>query len=168
MVMTGNVQVMQDHISLGRDMIIPAVLTAESINAYECLATSIHQGNSIAGAPHKEEQTLAIIQLSHAGRQSPNVIGGRRPFVPPLAPSAVPLDFVPHGRGSSAGFGYLATNAFSSLMHYLMFQTPRQMTRADIEVVIDAFVRGAQLAARSGFDGVEIHGGHGCEHLKCS
>ena len=36
-----------------------------------------------------------------------------------------------------------------------------EMTQDEIDDVIDAFARGAQDAARIGFDGVEIHGAHG-------
>ncbi|PSS37442.1 hypothetical protein PHLCEN_2v649 [Hermanssonia centrifuga] len=50
---------------------------------------------------------------------------------------------------------------FSSLIQALMFQTPRAMTSSSIHDVISAFARGAELAARSGFDGIELHAGHG-------
>jgi len=37
----------------------------------------------------------------------------------------------------------------------------RAMTAADIDDVIDSFARAAQAAEQVGFDGVELHGGHG-------
>src|SRR3546814_342327 len=37
----------------------------------------------------------------------------------------------------------------------------RPMTEADIDAVIEAFVRGGESAYRLGFDGVALHGGHG-------
>jgi anthraniloyl-CoA monooxygenase len=40
-------------------------------------------------------------------------------------------------------------------------QTPREMTRADMEKVRDEFVRSAQMAARAGFDWLELHYAHG-------
>lgn len=38
---------------------------------------------------------------------------------------------------------------------------PRELTKEEIEVLIAKFVRAAERAKAAGFDGVEIHGGHG-------
>jgi len=40
-------------------------------------------------------------------------------------------------------------------------QVPREMTRADMDVVRDAFVQGVRYAERAGFDMVELHAAHG-------
>jgi len=40
-------------------------------------------------------------------------------------------------------------------------QVPREMTRADMDVVRDDFVRAAKMAARAGFDLLELHCAHG-------
>ena len=40
-------------------------------------------------------------------------------------------------------------------------QTPREMTRADMDKVRHAFVRSAEMAARAGFDWLELHYAHG-------
>jgi anthraniloyl-CoA monooxygenase len=40
-------------------------------------------------------------------------------------------------------------------------QTPREMTRADLDKVRDEFVRAAQMADRAGFDWLELHYAHG-------
>ena len=40
-------------------------------------------------------------------------------------------------------------------------QTPREMTRADMDTVCDQFVAATQRAARAGFDMVEFHAAHG-------
>ncbi len=40
-------------------------------------------------------------------------------------------------------------------------QTPKAMTRADMDMVRDQFVSAAQMADRAGFDMVEIHAAHG-------
>jgi 2,4-dienoyl-CoA reductase-like NADH-dependent reductase (Old Yellow Enzyme family) len=92
------------------------------------------------------------MQLSHAGRQSPNVLGGRRPFAPPLSPSAIAL-----------GSGKKNKGFLSSLFHRLLFQVPQEMSLANIDDVVEGFVRGAKLAALTGFDGVQLHAAHGCE-----
>ena len=168
MVTTGNVQVKRDHLSLGRDMVVPEVLTEENVRPFQRLAAAMHGDCTITAEPKacrdgvRKERTLAIMQLSHGGRQSPNILGGRWPFVSPLAPSAVPLHFTSRKGREAANIGKWLSQALSMLMHKLMFQTPRAMSPGDIDTVIGAFVRGAQLAARSGFDGVELHAGHGC------
>ena len=158
MIMTGNVQVSKDHLSLGRDMVVPEELTPVNVEPFTRLAETIHGKEERRNPP--EEHVLAIMQLCHAGRQSPSIIGGRSPFTAPLAPSAVPLDF--HSP-VSYNLGGLLSSTISSLMHQIMFPTPRAMSLSDIDAAINAFVRGAELAARSGFDGIELHAGHGCE-----
>ncbi|KAJ8081803.1 hypothetical protein PM082_007649 [Marasmius tenuissimus] len=138
MIITGNVQVSDTHLTLGRDMVVPAELNEAALESYRKLASSIHKGDG----------TLAIMQLSHAGRQSSNFIGGRLPFVPPLGPSAIPV---------APG----ASGLLSWLFHRLLFTTPRAMTSSDVERTITGFVRGAELAINSGFDGVQLHVAHG-------
>lgn len=127
-------------------MIIPTILSQGTIRPFAKLATAIHRNNlDPLHAP------LAIMQLSHSGRQSPNILGGRAPFMPPSAPSPVPLRLSPAG-------GVVGT-----LIHSLLFQTPREMNSQDVDNVISGFVRGATLASLSGFDGVELHAAHGCK-----
>jgi len=150
MIITGNVQVSTDHLTLGRDMTIPEHLTEENLVPFKKLSASIHGLYSSQGATsHNSNRTLAIMQLSHPGRQSSNFIGGRAPFKAPLAPSAVRLG------GKQLGF-------MSNAIHALMFQTPRPMSYVDIAEMIQAFVKGAQAAYQSGFDGIQLHVAHGC------
>ena len=148
MMITGNVQVSSEHLSLGRDMVVPPVLTENSVRPFKRLAEAMHGEH-----PSNSQPTLAIMQLSHTGRQSANLIGGRLPFAAPLAPSAIRLDLDKTGSIS-----------LSSLLSWLMFQTPREMSHDDIDATVGAFVRGARLAVESGFDGVELHSGHGCTY----
>lgn len=163
MVITGNVQVERDHLSLGRDMIVPGVLISEGIAPFKKLASVIHgEGiRSLDPSSEHRRRPMAILQLSHSGRQSANVLGGRWPFVRPLAPSPLPLGRSPTSRlGPRSSLSVL----FSDFIHALAFQVPRAMSTRHIDGTIEAFVRGAQLAARSGFDGVELHAAHGCEY----
>ena len=158
MVCTGNVQVCGDHLTLGRDMVVPSRLTPETVEPYARLARAIHYGDpDIVAEEGSLPKTLAIMQLSHSGRQSTNIIGGRWPFVPPLAPSALPV-----GRSASKDEGF-ASALLSRLMYTILFQTPRAMSSTDIRSVMRSFVRGAELAVASGFDGVQLHAAHGCE-----
>ncbi|KAJ3858013.1 hypothetical protein EV368DRAFT_28993 [Lentinula lateritia] len=142
MIVTGNVQVSKQHLTLGRDMVVPKVLTNQTIQPFQQLAQVIH-GN-------QHSHSLAIMQLNHAGRQSSNILGGRLPFVSPLGPSAVRFGHSKRNQG-----------AISNLFHRLLFQTPRAMSSADIDNVVSEFVRGASLTLQSGFDGVQLHVAHG-------
>ncbi|MFF4229679.1 NADH:flavin oxidoreductase/NADH oxidase family protein [Streptomyces sp. NPDC001820] len=80
-----------------------------------------------------------ILQLSHPGRQTMrgNVLPGRRQDV--VGPSPVPLTV-----GGSR-----------------LIRPPRALSDAEITVIIGRFARAAQIAADTGFHGVEIHAAHG-------
>ncbi|KAG1729159.1 hypothetical protein EDB19DRAFT_1744616 [Suillus lakei] len=146
MILTGNVQVSPQHLTLGRDIVVPPTLNAEDIRPFEKLAEVIH--GAVGGT-----RSLAIMQLSHAGRQSVNFIGGRPPFVAPLAPSSLRVG-ADHTENRGRG-------AISDLMFHALFQVPTEMTTQDILHVQSSFVRGALLAYKSGFDGVQVHAAHG-------
>ena len=149
MVITGNVQVSDDHLSLGRDITVPLVLTDNTIQPFRELGTVIR-----GTGEQSRDKTLAIMQLSHAGRQSANILGGRWPFVSPQAPSAVRMQLDKESRPTIP--------SFSNLLARVMFQKPKQLSQDEIDRIIVAFARGARLALQSGFDGVELHAGHGC------
>ncbi|KAL1651589.1 hypothetical protein SLS61_005251 [Didymella pomorum] len=95
----------------------------------------------------QEEGTPTLVQLVHPGRQSPPKAGDRGFFEPTMAPSAVPLNI---GNG-------LLERAVAKLA----FGTPKEMTVADIEEVVDQFAYAAKLSYEAGFKGVELHGAHG-------
>ncbi|KAG1753607.1 uncharacterized protein EDB91DRAFT_1043445 [Suillus paluster] len=145
MVLTGNVQVSPQHLTLGRDIVVPATLNAEDLKPFERLAEVIHGG--VDGA-----RSLAIMQLSHAGRQSARFIGGRSPFVAPLAPSPVRV---------GAGNPGAVRDVIADFVFHTLFQAPTEMTTQDILHVQSSFVRGSLLAYESGFDGVQVHAAHG-------
>ncbi|MFT6099587.1 MAG: 2,4-dienoyl-CoA reductase-like NADH-dependent reductase (Old Yellow Enzyme family) [Arenicella sp.] len=72
-------------------------------------------------------------QISHAGRQTQKAVNPR-----PKAPSSVKLG-LPGGQ----------------------FGEPVAMTQADIDTVIEGFVRCARVVKRAGFTGVQVHAAHG-------
>ena len=80
-----------------------------------------------------QNDTLLIMQINHAGKQSPKVLS---PV--PVAPSAVPLQ-------GMEGF----------------INPPRALENDEIEVLIRQFARAAEIADKTGFSGVQIHGAHG-------
>ncbi|WP_028228228.1 NADH:flavin oxidoreductase/NADH oxidase family protein [Paraburkholderia ferrariae] len=75
------------------------------------------------------------LQINHPGRQMQSNLGQET-----WAPSAVPL-------------------ALGKMSRH--FGTPRAMTQAMIEEVIQRFARTARLGEMAGFSGVEIHAAHG-------
>jgi len=74
-----------------------------------------------------------IMQISHAGRQTPKAISRQ-----PVAPSAVVLE----GVMGMAG-------------------VPRELERSEIDILVRRFARTASVARQAGFDGVQLHGAHG-------
>src|SRR6266403_1093181 len=85
MIITGNVQVSRDHLSLGKDMVVPEIITSDTLRSYETLARTMRPASERNASKNRDDvsipRTLIIMQLSHAGRQSPIVLGGRSPFV---------------------------------------------------------------------------------------
>lgn len=158
MIVTGNIQVSREHLTLGRDIVVPEVLNEETLAPFRKLARIIHAEDS------REPSTrpLAIVQLSHVGRQSPNFIGGRKLGIPPMAPSSVRLGSNNRAR-SRDGVTSLDSKDRPHLYFRALFQQPREMTLHDIKQVQLAFTRGALAALEAGFDGVQLHCAHGCE-----
>ena len=76
-----------------------------------------------------QNDTLLIMQINHAGKQSPAVINKT-----PLAPSAVPL---------------VGMDGF--------INPPRELTADEINGLIQQFVQTAKIAEQAGFSGVQIH-----------
>jgi 2,4-dienoyl-CoA reductase-like NADH-dependent reductase (Old Yellow Enzyme family) len=154
MIITGNVQVSRDHLTLGKDMVVPETITSNTLHSYKALARAMRpvseQNLSKNQGDVSMPRTLIIMQVSHAGRQSPIVLGGRFPFVPPLAPSAL-------------GLGRSASGWFARLTYKIGFPTPRIMSLQDIDSVVNRFMLSATLAHDAGFDGIELHASHGCK-----
>jgi anthraniloyl-CoA monooxygenase len=91
---------------------------------------------------HRESEAKIGIQLSHAGRKGSTRVlweGEDEPLAegnwPLIAPSPIP--YRPHN------------------------QTPREMTRVDMDQVATDFVRATVMAATAGFDLLELHLAHG-------
>jgi len=91
---------------------------------------------------HRESEAKIGIQLAHAGRKGSTRVpweGEDEPLVtgnwPLIAPSPIP--YRPHN------------------------QTPREMTRGDMDQVGTDFVRSTKMADAAGFDWLELHLAHG-------
>ncbi|MDY2797279.1 NADH:flavin oxidoreductase/NADH oxidase family protein [[Pasteurella] aerogenes] len=80
-----------------------------------------------------QNDTLLIMQINHAGKQSPKVLSPT-----PVAPSAVALQ-------GMDGF----------------INPPRALTEPEIDTLIEQFATTAKIAEKAGFSGVQIHAAHG-------
>ncbi|MGI6152703.1 MAG: FAD-dependent oxidoreductase [Christensenellaceae bacterium] len=93
------------------------------------------QRDSIGAIPqavHKYDGAKIFAQIYHCGRQTtPAINGGYQP----VAPSAIPCP--------SCGV------------------MPRELALPEIETLVKKFGDAAERAKQAGFDGIEIHGGHG-------
>lgn len=122
LILTGNVQIDRRHLERPGNVAIDGEPDKDGMAALTAWAEAAKS----SGAP-------VIMQLSHAGRQTPKSVNER-----PMAPSDVALD-LPGGT----------------------FGPPRAMTEQEIETAIAAFGRAAAVAERAGFDGVQLHAAHG-------
>ncbi|MEM9840948.1 MAG: NADH:flavin oxidoreductase/NADH oxidase family protein [Pseudomonadota bacterium] len=122
LLITGNVQVDRKHLEHPGNIVIEA---AQGDARHEQL-------RALAEAAQKDG-AKAIMQISHAGRQTPKVVNPA-----PLAPSVVGLQ-LPGGT----------------------FGTPRSMTAAQLGDVESRFAYAARIAAQTGFAGVQVHAAHG-------
>ena len=121
LLLTGNVQVDRHHLERPGNVVIDAEPDA-----------AMRAGLAAWSAAARAGGARVLMQLSHAGRQTPDSVNAR-----PAAPSAVAL-------GLPAGFG-----------------EPRAMDEDEILAVRDGFLRAARVARETGFDGVQIHAAHG-------
>ncbi|KAK4114815.1 NADPH dehydrogenase [Canariomyces notabilis] len=152
LVITGSLEVDANNVALAGE---PAVSTSTPdstlIPAFAALARAC-RALKARSSPSDDDtgtgkRTPTIVQINHAGRQSPRGASLRGLFTPPMAPSAIPL---------VVGQGWLA-----HLLQLLAFPTPREMTAEDIVTVKGQFARAARIVAEAGFDGIELHGAHG-------
>ena len=78
--------------------------------------------------------TQLWMQINHPGKQSPKGLNQEN-----VSPSAIPF------KKDMAAF----------------FSTPRELTEAEIQDIIQRYARTAAVAKKAGFSGVQIHGAHG-------
>jgi anthraniloyl-CoA monooxygenase len=96
----------------------------------------------IADFIHRESDAKFAIQLGHSGRKGSTRVAWE-------------------GMDQPLGAGNWEIIAPSALPHYPFSDTPRAMTRADMEAVRDQFVASARMAEAAGADMLELHMAHG-------
>jgi anthraniloyl-CoA monooxygenase len=124
-----------------------------------------------------------MVCVSREGRISPGCAGMYRPehaaafarlveFVHAQTPAKIGIQLGHSGRKGSTRLMWEGMDepleagnwdlvAPSPLPYLSVSQVPREMTRADMEAVRDEFVASARMAARAGFDLLELHCAHG-------
>ncbi len=117
LLITGNTQVDRWHLEHAANFVLDE-------------RSDMERARNLASAA-KRGGALVLVQLAHAGRQTPEAINSR-----PLSISDLRLDLPGYGE-------------------------PKAATEEDLQIVIDKFGRSAALAKEAGFDGVEIHAAHG-------
>ncbi len=122
LLITGNIQIDRRYLERPGNVAIDGPQDAETMKALESFAAS-------ATANGAE----IMVQLSHAGRQTPVYVTKT-----PVAPSAVAVD-LPGGQ----------------------FGRPRALAGDEIADVIARFVNAASVSKAAGFSGVQVHAAHG-------
>jgi 2,4-dienoyl-CoA reductase-like NADH-dependent reductase (Old Yellow Enzyme family) len=118
LLITGNVMIDQRSIGEPRNVVVEDDRDLAALRRWAAAATA--------------DDTTAIVQLNHPGRQSPKGLSSRV-----VAPSAIPIDF--------AG----------------AFAMPRALTGEEILELVARFAESARVVVDAGFDGVQLHGAHG-------
>ena len=123
-----------------------AVITPQA-SAYARVPGLYSQDQMTAWGPvveaAKREGAVVYAQLWHVGRQSHSSV--QPDGLPPKAPSSVAI----------TGYQY------RSAAGRIPYETPRELSAAEIAGIIEAYGAAARNAVRAGFDGVELHAANG-------
>ena len=122
LILTGNIMVDRRYRERAANIVVDGAQDAAAMAGLRAYAQACKTGGSVA-----------IAQISHAGRQSPKALAPE-----PVGPSAVPVK-LPGG----------------------LFGAPRALAPDEIEDVIARFAATAGTLCQAGFDGVQIHAAHG-------
>lgn len=138
----------------GTVMVEATGVTAEGRITYGCLG--LWDDAQIAPLAHiaaflKSQGAAAAIQIGHAGRKASTPLWWRGAFNETEAEKP------------KVGFEHWQPVAPSPIAHmdHPDYQTPRELTLAEIQTLPQRFAEAAIRANRAGFDIVEIHGAHG-------
>ncbi|MCJ1306722.1 hypothetical protein MMC25_000365 [Agyrium rufum] len=126
LILTGNLMIEYDQLEAAGNLIVPrtAEPSGERFEAFKELA-----------AATKAHGSLAVAQLSHPGRQTPEHLQPE-----PVSASDVQLE------GEVMG---------------MKFAKPHPASTDEIKRIIGGFTHAAEYLQKAGWDGVELHGAHG-------
>lgn len=115
----------------------PGIYSKDHIEGWKLTTKEVHDKGS-----------KIFLQLWHVGRVSSSQVNGLQPIGPSSTiakdTSVYIFDGAPNGDAT-----------------FVPVETPREMTKEDINNVIEEFAIGAKNSIEAGFDGVEIHGANG-------
>lgn len=115
----------------------PGIYSEEQIEGWKLVTEAVHKNES-----------KIFLQLWHVGRISSAKVNGLQPIAPsPLIAQNTSV--------------YIFDGAANGDATFVPVDEPREMSKNDIDHVINEFVEGAKNALKAGFDGVEIHGANG-------
>jgi N-ethylmaleimide reductase len=109
----------------------PGLFTEDQADSWKSLIEAVHMEGG-----HIFAQLQHCGRISHSSMQADNKL--------PVAPSALR----PNGQ----------VVTYSGMQD---FETPRALDELEIPLIIAQFQRGAEMAKRAGFDGIEVHGANG-------
>ncbi|CAM1347007.1 alkene reductase [Tenacibaculum insulae] len=115
----------------------PGIYIPEQIEGWKLITEEVHKKGS-----------KIFLQLWHVGRVSSSQVNGLQP----IGPSA---------KIAKETSVYIFDGAPNGDATFVPVESPKEMTQADINQVIEDFRIGAKNAIAAGFDGVEIHGANG-------
>lgn len=115
----------------------PGIYSQTQIDGWKLTTDAVHKAGS-----------KIFLQLWHVGRVSSAKVNGLQPIGP--------SNLIANNTNV-----YIFDDAPNGDATFIPVDAPREMTKADIENVIQEFVQGAKNAIEAGFDGVEIHGANG-------
>jgi len=110
--------------------------------------------SQFAEAVHHHGARIAL-QLMHAGRLA---VTDMAEGIVPVAPSRTPVSTIELLKGLTREEYDRMVKRFAKMPSDMM---TRELTVADIRKLVKRFAEAAERAKKSGFDGVEIHAGHG-------
>jgi len=153
-IITGNVMVDRNCKEAPRNVILDE--KTSDLMPFRRWANSIHQRDQDDQYSSYNETTsitsqsspLAIMQISHPGRQSPISTTGL--LTRPIAPT-----------GGSKGRIHLPGGILGKIVGSLFILPPRQLTTDEICTIVSQFATAARQAEKATFDGIEIHAAHG-------
>lgn len=96
---------------------------------------------------HQHSASKLCLQLGHAGRKGSTQVGWEQ------------MDYPLNEADGNANWPLISASPIA--YREGVNQVPREMTRADMDQVIEQFVHSAKLAELAGFDMLEIHMAHG-------
>ena len=158
------------NITLKNRMVIPAICGDTADNGYVTQATRDYYTARARG-----KWGLIVFEATAprfpGGVILPKVLGisddkyipGLKEVVDDIHAEGVPvvIQLVDGGRQTKSAWGGIPLSASDITYEYLYPEPPKEVTLEEIDWLVDLHTKAAERAVKAGFDGIEIHCGHG-------